>query len=330
MRKAAPSFVKAGEATLTVSDLEYHAEGWLLDGEIRQWSPRTLESRRALIGKLRWFLKQQEATDCGPNELRAFLAYVTRGHEREGGRWGNERMTKPVKAGTVVSYYNILRALFAFIQQEGALVESPIESLRPPVDRADQIQPFTNEQVDALLSQARSSNHPRRDEALLLFLLDTGCRASEVCALRMRDLDLSGHRAVVRGKGNKSRNVFLGRQATKALWAYLRAEPRESDQFLFTADRGTAKGEALTRSGLGQLVRRLGRAAGIEATRSSPHTCRHTMAIEFLRAGGNVFALKELLGHTTLAMVNRYVALAQADLANQHRQFSPADRLKRR
>jgi integrase/recombinase XerD len=54
------------------------------------------------------------------------------------------------------------------------------------------------------------------------------------------------------------------------------------------------------------------------------------MAIEFLRAGGNVFTLKELLGHTTLSMVNRYVALAQADIENQHRQFSPADRIWRR
>ena len=73
-----------------------------------------------------------------------------------------------------------------------------------------------------------------------------------------------------------------------------------------------------------------GGAAVIEATRCSPHTCRHYFAVEFLRAGGNVFTLKELLGHTTLTMVNRYVQLAQADLEAQHRQFSPADRLKRR
>jgi len=50
--------------------------------------------------------------------------------------------------------------------------------------------------------------------------------------------------------------------------------------------------------------------------------------VEFLRAGGNVFTLKELLGHTSLTIVNKYVALAQADIENQHRQFSPADRLR--
>jgi site-specific recombinase XerD len=85
----------------------------------------------------------------------------------------------------------------------------------------------------------------------------------------------------------------------------------------------------LTRSGLLQLIRRLGKAAKIEACRCSPHTFRHTFAVEFLRAGGNVFTLKELLGHTTLTMTQRYVAIAQADIESQHRRFSPADRLKR-
>jgi site-specific recombinase XerD len=79
-----------------------------------------------------------------------------------------------------------------------------------------------------------------------------------------------------------------------------------------------------------QLIERLGKAAKLEAVRCSPHIFPHTFAVEFLRGGGNVFTLKELLGHTSLTRVNRYLALAQADLENQHRQFSPGDRLKRR
>lgn len=147
---------------------------------------------------------------------------------------------------------------------------------------------------------------------------------------KVRDLDLTGRKARIVGKGNKQRSVYLRKNATRTLWAYLREAPRDDDDPVFTGDRGTRAGEALTRSGLLQLVKRLGRAARIEACRCSPHTFRHTMAIEFLKAGGNVFTLKELLGHTSLAMTNHYVALAQADLEAQHRQFSPADRLHRR
>jgi site-specific recombinase XerD len=50
----------------------------------------------------------------------------------------------------------------------------------------------------------------------------------------------------------------------------------------------------------------------------------------FLRAGGHVFALKEMLGHTTLTMTMRYAMIAQADVQAQHAQFSPVDHLKRR
>jgi site-specific recombinase XerD len=57
-------------------------------------------------------------------------------------------------------------------------------------------------------------------------------------------------------------------------------------------------------------------------------TLRHTFAGEVLRAGGGAFTLQQLLSHTSLSMTNRYVALAQADIEAQHRQFSPADRLK--
>lgn len=64
--------------------------------------------------------------------------------------------------------------------------------------------------------------------------------------------------------------------------------------------------------------------------RCSPHTLRHSFSIGFLRAGGNVFTLQQMLGHTCLAMTSRYVAVAQADIQNQHRQFSPVATLKGR
>ena len=103
----------------------------------------------------------------------------------------------------------------------------------------------------------------------------------------------------------------------------------EMSSAAFCADRGPCAGEPLTRSGLRQLVSRLGKDAGIQATRCSPHNFRHTFAVSFLRNGGNAFTLQQMLGHTSLHMTNRYVALAQADIENQHRQFSPADCLGR-
>ena len=76
-----------------------------------------------------------------------------------------------------------------------------------------------------------------------------------------------------------------------------------------------------------QVIERLGKTAGIQSTCCSPHTFRHTFAVEFLRNSGNAFALKQILGHNGLQVINRYVALAEAAIQTQHRPFSPVDRL---
>ncbi len=81
-------------------------------------------------------------------------------------------------------------------------------------------------------------------------------------------------------------------------------------------------GRPYHRKALYKLVRRLGEKAGVP--HCHPHRFRHTFAVNFLRNGGNVYALQMALGHTTLEMVEAYLKLAQADLEAAHRQASPA------
>ena len=324
MRKTAPRLAKT-EAYIEVEDLANHAQGWLLDGEVRQLSKRTSEARRDLIDKLLWFLHREGARECGLREVRAFLAHVSRGHEEPDGRWGSPANRKPVRPRTVHTYFTNLKTLFQFLVDEEALEASPMAGLRPPVVRADQIEPFTDGQIRALLTAAKGSRNPRRDTGILLLLLDGGLRASELCLLTVGDVDFTERTCVVLGKGNKRRVVPFGTAVARALFAHLRGDPKYDDEFVFTSDRGTRCGEPLTRSGLLQLVKRLGRAAGVSD--AYPHRFRHTCAISFLRNGGNPFALQRLLGHTNLAMTRRYSAIAEADVINQHRRYSPADRL---
>src|SRR5687768_16120118 len=96
------------------------------------------------------------------------------------------------------------------------------------------------------------------------------------------------------------------------------------------ADWRRGASAALTPDGVRLMMRKLGRAAGIQGVRVSPHTARHTFAVNFLRGGGNLFELQALMGHSDLTILRRYVALAENDLAQAHRQASPADRMKLR
>lgn len=325
MQNSPPSFIKT-ECSLATAKILRCAEGCLFSGDIDQHSSRTIGARRDIIDKRLWFLKHKSFETCGTHELRQFLGYVTNGHKEPGGRWGNPHMTKPVRPRTVHTYHGHLRTFFRWLVAEGEMEASPMERIPVPTSRADQIQPFTSAQVNALLAAAKQSRHARRDEAVLYFLLDTGLRASELCSLKIKDVDMTGRRCTVLGKGNKHRLINFQKTTAKALWQFLKEDAREPEDPLFISERG----DPLTRSGLLQLIERLGTAAKISTARCSPHTFRHTFAVEFLRAGGNVFSLQQMLGHTSLHMTNRYVALAQADIENQHRQYSPVERLKNR
>ena len=258
-------------------------------------------------------------------ELKRFFRYFLTAHEEAGGRWGNPQETTPVKPSTVATYHRHIRALFRWLVANDYIPDSPMEKIPAPIDRPDEIQPFTEEHISVLVKAAQETHTPKRDVAILLFLLDTGARLTEICGLKRKDIDLPSRTAHVVGKGNKARNVPIGLKTLQALRDYLREEKREEEDPIFLSKRG----EALTDTGVQQMIYRLGEASEIRGVRCSPHTFRHTFAVQFLRNGGNQFTLMRILGHNDLRMTSRYVSLAQADIEKQHRAYSPVDNMKK-
>ena len=313
---------------LTLEDLARYSQDWILEGQFRLHSPHTVATRRIFIKNLLWFLKQQRHERCGTPELKRFFAYLSTGHTELGGRWGNAQLTKPLRPVSIKDYFGNFRSMFKWFVDEGYLDISPVDAIPAPKVRASQIQPLSPEHVNALLKAARGSQCPRRDTAIVMLLLDCGLRASELCTLTIKNLDLEVRRCYVLGKGNKYRSVFFGRNTARALWQCLKGQNREDDDYVFYGERGRRAREPLQPNGLLQLVHRLGDAANIKSVRCSPHTLRHTFAVSFLRAGGNVFTLREVLGHTNLQMTQKYVVIAEADVEEQSRLFSPMDRLE--
>ena len=315
------------QGDVSTVDLERLAQDYLLDCDYRMQSPRTIETRRIFIKNLLWFLKKRGFARCGTRELRQFFSYLQHGHEEPGGRWGRDNLVKTVRPITVKDYYVNLCCLFNWLVEDGAMDASPLTKIPKPKVLAEQVQPFTQGQIEALLKAARSSSNPKRDEAIVLFLYDTGVRASELCGLKMRDLDLGSRHASILGKGNKRRLIYFSRETAKALSNYLRRLKRAENDPVFCSTHGTTTGEALTRSGLRQLIERLGQAAGIKAQKVSPHVFRHSAAIQLLRNGCDVYSLMSLMGHTSLSICQNYLKLSQLDLENQYQRCSPVDSL---
>lgn len=144
-----------------------------------------------------------------------------------------------------------------------------------------------------------------RDRALIVLLLHTGLRVSEVTALQVADLVLrerSGHVRVRYGKRRKSRDVPLNATVRRVLVEYLseRGDSDAPEQFVFL----NRLGERLGDDGVGGVVAKYARLAGLEGV--TPHVLRHTFAHEFLAAGWRESDLAAILGHTNLQTTRRY------------------------
>jgi site-specific recombinase XerD len=167
----------------------------------------------------------------------------------------------------------------------------------------------------------------RRDAALLELLYATGMRISEAASLTIDRVDVARRRLRVIGKGAKERELLFGRPAEAALRAYL-AEGRP--RLAAHAPRApltpglflNARGGSLTARGARMIVERWVEATGV-ATRTSPHTLRHSFATHLLQGGADLRSVQELLGHANLATTQIYTHLSDAAVRSAYRSAHP-------
>jgi len=300
-------------------------------------SPTTLDSYRRILDKWVAHVGDIEVDQVTTQDLRAYLAWLRTDYKPCRLAGGDH----PLSPKTIRNVWVALSSFFTWASVEFDLA-NPMEAVPAPRFEVAPVEPFSKEDVEALLKACefcREANTrdrrrftmrrptARRDRAIILTLLDTGLRATELCSLTVGDVDQKTGRIEVKhgprggAKGNKGRVVFLGKPARRVLWRYLaeREDGEDPDAPLFLG----IFNRPLNKNGLRQLIAGLGKKA--EAKDCYPHRFRHTFAITYLRAGGDLFTLQALLGHSTLDMVRRYARIAEIDIQQAHRRASPAD-----
>lgn len=163
-----------------------------------------------------------------------------------------------------------------------------------------------------------------RNLVILYILLDTGLRISALGGIRVRDVDLQARRVQVVEKGQRERVVPFGFQALRWLRRYLASAGLGPDDYLLPGEAG----KPLSRKRIDEVIKGCARAAGIRKGRVSAHDLRRAFAREFIRNGGDLESLRQLLGHTSYAMVRRYAELAADVVAKTHEKASPGDHLR--
>ena len=275
------------------------------------------------------YLKERQLTDTLDN-LSVDLARDFVLHLQTRRKWPDRQChlaEQNLRAISVQTYVRALRGFFNWIYREGYTRENILANLRPPKAPRTLAEVLRDEEVGRILACIDpETSWGSRDSAMLIIMLDTGLRLSEVANLAMANAHLDEGYLKVMGKGAKERMVPIGGVAQKALLRYVykfRPEPlNASEDTLFL----TPEGRAMSANGVQMVIRRLALKSGVK--RLHPHLCRHTFATNSLMNGGDVFTLQQILGHTTLEMVRRYVNLASAHVRVQHRKFSPMDRMR--
>lgn len=283
---------------------------FLLDAQSRNLSPRTIRYYRQQVTWFRHFLALQDCRHLNqitPHHIRAYLLHL--------------QQEKKWKSASVHSAARAIRAFLNFCVNEEMLDVSPMTRVKMPRTTENLLPAYTEEEIRSLLA----ATHTPRDQALLLCLLDTGCRASEFLAWDVEDVNLAvGTVRVQHSKNRQERTVYLGMRSRRALIKLLGTQSMEPDSPVW---RTLDAGERLQYEGLKSLLQKLGKEAEIYPCNA--HRFRRTFALMSLRNGMNVYALQRIMGHSDLSVLRRYLALVDDDLREAHQQFGAVDRMFR-
>ncbi len=243
-----------------------HQESWvesfLIDRKAQNFSRGTIHTYRAKIRLWLTYCDTQVITQLGqvtPDVIRHWLFWLEETHHNPGG---------------IHACYRVLRTFLRWYwletDQEG---EPPIAKVKAPKITITPLEPADLEDVERLLNTCGNDLNGMRDRAIMLTLLDTGVRASELCAIDIKDVNIQSGAVLVRmGKGRKPRTAFLSQSTRRAMRTYLKNR-KDSQPALWLSRLG----ERLTYWGLREMVERRAKLAGIE--HPTLHSFRRTFAV---------------------------------------------------
>jgi len=284
--------------------------------ELADKAAGTVKSYRQSCAKFVNFLLAEQASpiaaDITPRHVKRFLAELRRAGSA---------------ASTVRKHYTALDQLFKYCRAEGAVPVSPTTAVTIPPLPLPPVPIVGAGDLQALLDTCRrgKSFTDRRDTAVIVFLLDTGCRVSELLGLRLSDVDVVTKRIEVLGKGRRVRHLAPGTKNVRAMVQYLRT--RSQHPWATRTDRfWLGRQGPLTTNGVERMLARRCEQAGIAPI--NPHRFRHTFCHNWLAANLGETNLMYLAGWRSREMLSRYANSTVGDRARQAQlSHSPADRL---
>jgi integrase/recombinase XerD len=225
---------------------------------------------------------------------------------------------------SVARHLVTIRNFFRFALIEGYIDDDPAATIESPRFRQSLPSFLSIEEVDRLLRQPDVTTVVGvRDRALIEIMYSAGLRVSELCGLRVDDLQMDPGCLRCIGKGNKERLVPVGKQALSAVRKYLRAARPEllrgnSSPYLFLNQRGGK----LDRITFWKLLGAYGRKAGLRKP-LKPHMLRHSFATHLLDRGADLRSVQMMLGHSDISTTQIYTHVMEERLKHVYKAHHP-------
>jgi integrase/recombinase XerD len=284
----------------------------------QQKQPSTIAGQAYSLRVFAEWLRESE-TDLDPrtwtvSTIRQFSLWLQKRPARYGGT------LSPVTVNSVV---RVVRTFCNWMREEGYITEH-LFGRKGLVPRMPQLYKaaLTHEEFNRIMEAARKTRYGRRNEAILLFMIDTGVRARELLGMLYEDVDLEQRTGKVRGKGNKDRVLFFSETTARAMLRYVNGE-RFRGEYFFTSEKYDGQ---LSYSGLSIMFMKLSEATGIHV---HAHKLRHTSATWLAASGANAFEIQQQLGHSSMEISLRYVHLNDGNRKTTIDRHSPVEQARR-
>ncbi|MBU8913151.1 MAG: tyrosine-type recombinase/integrase [Spirochaetales bacterium] len=265
---------------------------------VRQLSPASVRAYRGDLSAFADWLAQSDLTedDVDPALARRYIAHLSR---------------QNAASTTINRVLSSLKGYFRFLVRTGARSGSPLDGVRGLRKQRHLPSFLFEDEVTTLLQIEGADFTSVRDRLILELLYSTGCRISELVMINLDDVDFTGGRILVHGKGRKDRFVFLGRPAARALRTYLPVRTARLRRSGLRDDKAlvlNSNGRRITQRGVAGIIQKRIVEKGI-AKKVSPHTFRHSFATHILDRGADIRIVQELLGHSSLSTTQVYTHL---------------------
>lgn len=215
------------------------------------------------------------------------------------------------------------RSLFKFLMLDRHVQRDPTEDIHTPQKSSHLPKFLTEEEMERLLRAPDiSSDVGVRDRAILELMYASGLRVSELCGLKIADVDLDGAIVSCFGKGSKQRRIPIGKSAVHWLQRYIAVRDRlgSNNAILFLH-----RGRALTRQLAWSIIKT--HAAKAEVPNISPHTLRHSFGTHLMQHGADSRSVQALLGHSDISTTEIYTHITDMHMRKAYDRFHPRARV---